>query len=342
MRKSVVGLVIGMTLATVSSASANADVYQEIFQSVSQPRLQQLMKDMTGFNPVTIAGKTFSINDRYLPASKENFRAYWRAYYESLGLQVTEQAFPTQYNLETEGHNLEAVLPGQSKDSVVIIVHYDSMGPHGSDNEAVDDDMTGMAMQMETARLLLQYPGRLKYTVRFVAADYEEWGALEGARVYAKSLKALSRTEGFNIVAGIDDEQSGWKEHADTFDIFDCGGPTDSHDLGNLMAQTAQLYGRLATKQGCMGENSDHYALWEIGVKTVVFSEHDPFNNPHFDHEGGDTYARIAQDYFYQIAQIGVTFAARVVGIDGDGSHDEPPVPAPSSPSKSSIWPSSG
>ena len=42
--------------------------------------------------------------------------------------------------------------------ALVIIVHYDSMGPHGSDNPAVDDDMTGMATQMETARLLLQFP----------------------------------------------------------------------------------------------------------------------------------------------------------------------------------------
>lgn len=295
--------------------AASADVYQDVFQSVSQPRLQQLMKDMTGENPVTIGGRTFSIRDRYLPASKANFRAYWRAYYESLGLKVTEQAFPTQDNLETEGHNLEAVLPGQLKDSVVIIVHYDSMGPHGADNEGVDDDMTGMSMQMETARILLQYAGRLKYTVRFVAADYEEWGDLEGARVYAKSIQQLARNSAFQIVAGIDDEQSGWKQGADTFDIFDCGGPTPSRVLGGIMVDTAKKYGRLATKTACMGQNSDHYALWEIGVPTVVFSEHNPFANPHFDHEGGDTYARIAQDYFFQIAQIGVTFAARVVQV---------------------------
>jgi hypothetical protein len=314
MKLSMNGLVVALGLSIVGSAFAG-DVYQDIFDSVSQSRMQKLLLDMTGSNPVTVQGRTFRITDRYLPASKANFRAYWRAYYEYLGLKVTEQAYKTRYNLEAQGHNMEAILPGESADSVIIIVHYDSMGPHGSDNEAVDDDMTGMAMQMETARLLLQHAGKLHYTVRFVAADYEEWGALEGARVYAKSIAALSRANGFTIAAGIDDEQSGWKQGADKFDIFDCGGRTNSRDLGNLMAATAKTYGHLDTVQGCMGENSDHYALWEIGVKTVVFSEHSPFNNPHFDKEGNDTYALIAQDYFFQIAQIGVAFAAKVVGV---------------------------
>ena len=221
------------------------------------------------------------------------------------------------YNLESQGHDVEAVLPGNSADSIVIIVHYDSMGPHGSDNPGVDDDMTGMAMQMETARILKSYAGRLKYTVRFVAADYEEWGNLEGARYYAKYIKALSTKQNFKIVSAVDDEQSGWKErpNTNTFDLFSCGGATDSTALGNAMQAVATKYGSLAVKRGCMGENSDHYAMWEIGVQTVVFSEHDPFNNPHFDNEGGDTYEKIDQDYFLKISQVGITFAATMAVI---------------------------
>ena len=313
LRRYLVAVAALMGLGTAHAA--RADVYQTIYNSVDQGRLQTLMKDMTGFNPVTVAGETFSIRDRYLPHSKENYRKYWTAYFESLGLRVLPTSFDTSSNLETQGHNLEAILPGRSADSVVIIVHYDSIGPHGADNEGVDDDMTGMATLMETARLLVAHRDQLQYTVRFVAADYEEWGGLEGARDYASYIRTLSQQQNFRIVAAIDDEQSGWHEGANVFDIFSCGGATNSTALGDLLAATARQYSPLGTTRGCMGENSDHYAMWEIGVPAVVFSEHHPFNNGHFDHNGGDTYARIDQDYYFKIAQIGVTFAAKVVGL---------------------------
>jgi len=308
--------VLGLGVAPAALA-AGGDVYQTVFNQVDRAHMTQLLKDMTGQNPVTVGGETFSIKDRYLPASKANYRKYWTDYMQRrLGLQVRELTYDSSFNIEAQGHDLEAVLPGKSKDSIVIIVHYDSMGPHGADNEAVDDDMTGMSELMETARLLSQYKGQLQHTVRFVAADYEEWGGLEGARYYAQTIQSESQAQGFKILNAIDDEQSGWKEGDDVFDVFDCGGDTDSTTLGKLLIDTAKTYGKLGTKEGCMGENSDHYAMWEIGVPAVVFSEHDPFNNDHFDHAGGDTFDKIDLDYWFQIAQVGVTFAARVVGLD--------------------------
>jgi hypothetical protein len=71
----------------------------------------------------------------------------------------------------------------------------------------------------------------------------------------------------------------------------------------------------LKVNRDCIGENSDHYAMWEIGVPAIVFSEHEPFNNPHFDASGGDFYEKIDQDYYFHIAQLGVTFAAHLVGF---------------------------
>lgn len=301
--------VIGPTTA------AFADDYQTIFQAVDQTRLLGVLKDMSGSNSVTVNGETFTISERYTPASKANFRKYWTAYFQALGMQVNTLAYDTQYNIESQGHNVEAILPGKSADSIVIIVHYDSIGPHGSDTPGVDDDMTGMSTMLETARLLKPLQSRLQHTVRFVAADYEEWGDLEGSRNYAQYIKNLSQQQGFKIVSAVDDEQSGWKQGDDTFDVFDCGGATDSTTLGKQLIQTASQYSQIATTEGCMGDNSDHYAMWEIGVQAVVFSEHNPFQNDHFDAEGGDTFDKIDQNYFFQIAQVGVTFASEMVGI---------------------------
>jgi hypothetical protein len=293
------------------------EVYKDVFASVDQSRLQSLMKDMSGVNPVAVGSETFSITDRYSPAAKANYRKYWTNYFKSLGMTAVELPYSNSHgNGEEQGHDVEAVLKGASSDSVVIIVHYDSIGPNGADNPAADDDMSGMAILMETARVLAAHPGKLAHTVRFVAADYEEWGGLEGARAYAKYIQALSQKENFKIVAAIDDEQSGWNEGSDNlFDVFSCGGATDSTAMGDMLVETATLYSGMQTTRACMGENSDHYAMWEIGVPAVVFSEHDPFNNPHFDQEGGDTYDRIDPAYHFRIAQVGVTFAARVVGV---------------------------
>ncbi|MBI3543637.1 MAG: M20/M25/M40 family metallo-hydrolase, partial [Deltaproteobacteria bacterium] len=254
----------------------------------------------------------YSITERYSPAMKTKWRAFWRQFFEGLGLTVTEMPYTTAHsNGETQGHNLEAVLPGKSTDSVVIIVHYDSIGPFGQEtlNPGVDDDMTGMSMMLELARLLVAHPGQLKNTVRFVAVDYEEWGSpgLEGSRVYAQYLKALATANHFNVIAAIDNEQSGWNCGSDAycpaseaekmFDIysFSCSGTVYNYSstLGNQFVASAAKYGTLATRQACMDQASDHYAMWEIGVPSLNFGEHDMLANPHFDHLGNDTYDRI-------------------------------------------------
>ena len=308
-------------------------IYQQIYQSVSQEKLQTVLKQMTGVVPVTVNGVTFSITDRYLPASKAKFRAFWLDYFQKLGITAKELPFDTRHHIgERQGHNLEAVLPGKSKNTVIVVVHYDSTGPGGDEagNPAVDDDMTGMSTLMETARILAAHRNELQNTIRFVGVDYEEHSlpGLEGSRQYVKYLKNLAQAEGFKILAAVDNEQSGWNcigEKACSggdkpiVDIFSCSGDFKGHDykeLGDSLERiVAQFASKLEPSRGCIGENSDHYAFWEIGVPAVVFSEHNPFSNPHFDGAGGDTYEKIDQNYFFSIAQVGVTFAATLAGL---------------------------
>ena len=310
-----------------------ADIYKEVFASVTQDLLLQDLKEMTGVVPVTVDGQSVTISDRYLPASKQRFRAYWTQFFRNLGVVVTELPYSTKHRIgELEGHNLEAVLPGKTKDSVVIIVHYDSIGPTGSEssNPGVDDDMTGMAMLLETARVLVARKAQLANTVRFVAVDYEEHTSpgLEGSRQYAAYLKQKATTEAFQIVAAVDDEQTGWNCHGDNlcsdsqgdlFDIFSCSGDSKGYSypaLGDRMEKIATELGGMRVLRGCIGQESDHYAMWEIGVPSLTFTEHDPHHNNHFDSKGGDIYAKIDTDYFFKIARIGVVFAAELSGLD--------------------------
>jgi len=309
-------------------------VFQEVFNQVDQKSLIKTLKQLSGSEPVMVNGATYSISERYSPEGKTKFRAFWRQYFTSLGIANQELSYNTQHSIgENQGHNLEAILPGKSHDSIVVIVHYDSTGPMGQEtsNTAVDDDMTGMATMLEAAKILSKYQGHLQQTIRFVAADYEEHTGpgLEGARQYAQYLKTTSAQLGFKIIAAVDNEQSGWNcaregvcggaRTSAGFDVFSCSGDGAGYEfsqLGDLLVETAQVYSQLPASRGCIGANSDHYALWEIGIPAVVFSEHNPFDNPHFDQNGGDTFEKIDQDYFYHIAQIGITFTARIAGLN--------------------------
>ena len=330
--KTLLGLFI--LLCGIQSFAQTGDVYRDIFNAVDRADTINILKNMTGVNPVNVGGRSFSISERYSSQGKQNFRAYFTDFFTKLGIPVQELAYKTRHSqIEPMGHNLEAVLPGKTADSVVIIIHYDSMGPsgHQTGNPAVDDDMTGMAMMLETARVLVPLKNKLNYTVRFVAADFEEWmfPGLEGARQYAQYISKLSQTNGFKVVASIDNEQSGWSGGSTTtVNVFSCqGGNThfpNSNPLGDLLEDTFKTYSTLAVQRECMGANSDFYAMLEVGVPSVVFSEYNPFNNPHFDDEGGDTFDLIDQDYFFKISQVAVTFAARVIGVNTPGALEIP------------------
>jgi hypothetical protein len=305
------------------------DHLKEIFDQVDGARITQLMRELSGVVPVTVNGASITLGQRFNAAGRKRFRDYWSQTMRNLGLEVN------QFHYQAAGHpragdNVEAVLRGPSPNSVVVIVHYDSIGPRGREtsNPGADDDMSGMAIQLETARLFVAHKAQLTNTIRFVASDEEELGGLAGARNYAAHIKALSQSEGFTLVDAVDDEQSGWNCTADNlcgdnlfpaFDIFSCGsggGRTFNFQaLGDQFASIVATYSPLRVKRGCLGASSDHFAMWEIGVPTLVYSEHNPFANPHFDRAGGDTFARIDTAYLTSIARPAITFQAALAGL---------------------------
>ena len=293
----------------------STDRLKAIAEEVDGARLTQLVKEMS--------------TERYSDAGRQQFRDAWTQYMTGLGLEIHPLDYPAT-GQPRAGTDLEAVLVGPSADSVVVIVHYDSIGPPGSEtqNPGADDDMSGMAIELETARILVAHRAELAHTVRFVASDAEELGGLAGARAYARYIHAAAQSGGFALLAAVDDEQSGWNCQASAectdnvwpaFDVYSCGsGGGKSYDyqaLGDSYAAIATTYSPLHVVRGCIGAQSDHFAMWEIGVPTLVFGEHDAFSNPHFDQNGGDTVDKIDGDYLTSIARPAITFQATLAGI---------------------------
>ncbi|MCE9579362.1 MAG: M20/M25/M40 family metallo-hydrolase [Deltaproteobacteria bacterium] len=320
---------VAIAACTPSSArkrDSALPVYADVHAAVDAPRLIATLRELAGDRSVTIDGDTFAITERYSDTGRARFRRYWRAAYEAMGLTVRAIAYQDP-DSSRPGVDLEAVLPGRSPDSVVVIVPYDSLGPpgHETENPGADDDMTGMAIQLETARALLPYRGRLAHTVRFVATDEAKLGRQSGARAYARQIAGEAARAGFALVAAIDDGPSGWNcmpggpcEHVDdrlTVDVFSCGERFDSAPLGDLLEAVVRARSTLDVRRDCLGAAGDHDAMWAVGVPSVRFTEHRASANPHVDLVGGDTFAAIDTAYFTAIARPAITFAAEVVGI---------------------------
>ena len=235
-----------------------------IYNEVDATHLVQLLQDMGV--------------ERYDDTGRANFRAYWTTYMTGLGLPVRELDYQAASS-SRPGVDLEATLVGPSADSFIVIVHYDSMGPPGQEttNPGVDDDMTGMAIEMETARILVAHASQLGVTVRFVAADEEELGDLAGARAYAADIKAKATAGGFKLIGAVDDEQSGWNCNAvngcftnstwPDFDIYSCGSGGGQHfnyqAMGNAFEQIATTYSPLHVTRGCSGR--EQRSLRDVG-----------------------------------------------------------------------------
>ncbi|HET9620777.1 MAG TPA: M20/M25/M40 family metallo-hydrolase [Kofleriaceae bacterium] len=316
--------------------AADPALLQKIFNEVDGDRIVKTLRETSGVDPVMINGQMVTIDQRFDDAGRKRFRDYFTQTMTGLGLEVHDIPYQAAGH-PRPGNDVEAVLRGTVDDSFVVIVHYDSIGPKGleTQNPGADDDMTGMAILFETARLFAAHHAEIPLTVRFVASDEEELGGLGGARFYAASITAQAKAGGFAVVAAVDDEQSGWNCSKDNrcgdnvfpaIDIFSCGSTQDRSEsfdfpqLGNQFEAIVHQYSTLNVKRGCLGANSDHFAMWERGVPAIVYSEHNPFANPHFDREGGDTFDKIDTDYLISIARPAITFQAQLVRI-----HAPPP-----------------
>src|SRR5262245_11824189 len=99
---------------SVDAPPPNSDPLRTIFDRVDRAHIGSVLGELTGVRPIPVNGAQVRLTDRWSPAMKARFRAYYTAFFTQLGAQVNEQTFPIP-NLvgETTGHNVEAVLPGQ-------------------------------------------------------------------------------------------------------------------------------------------------------------------------------------------------------------------------------------
>lgn len=183
---------------------------------------------------------------------------------------------------QPSGSNVTAVVPGESREVVVVFAHLDSVRSPGA-----DDNASGVAVVLELARVFSADSPRLTYV--FVAFGAEETG-LWGSRAW---VARHIRSSGGRKVISIDGATYGPVRLAISLDCLAYAGGVlpgvylssggRRCDLGSLAALSAvagpEATGRLEDRSslkaqalGGPGGGSDHVSFLQAGLSAVCLS----------------------------------------------------------------------
>ena len=222
-------------------------------------------------------------------------------------LQVTVDKFDATSE-RTSGkpmplQSVYAVLPGTderlSKTVFIVSGHFDSRPSNVMDTEVdapgADDDASGVAVSVESARLLSKAPskagangkGGYRATLLFAAISGEEQGLLGGYR-----LLEWAKQQGYTIGGMLDNDIVGADPAPGAphrVRVFSGNGEIDDADsTGRELARAIEeIDGRSAIRMifrvDRYGRGGDHYPFFKAGLPAVRFTE--PLENYNHQHQ---------------------------------------------------------
>jgi hypothetical protein len=211
--------------------------------------------------------------------------------FESTSARTSERLIPLE--------SVYAILPGTdprlSKTLFIVSGHYDSMPSNVMDPEAdapgADDDASGTAVSVESARLLSKAGangrGAYRATILFAAVSGEEQGLLGGTH-----LLEWAKQRGYTIGGMLDDDIVGADPAPGAphrVRLFSGNGELDDADSPSreLARAVEEIDGRAAIRMvfriDRYGRGGDHYPFYKAGLPAVRFTE--PLENYERQHQ---------------------------------------------------------
>lgn len=209
-------------------------------------------------------------NNRGFGAEHDLARQFLFDSYQAFGLDV--RLHPFTYNSNTY-YNVVAVLPGlvSPAEQVIMCAHYDSVN-----NPGADDNASGTAAVLETARILSNY--RFEKTIIFIAFDREEQG-LVGSTAYANQYR------NDNILGVVNLDMVAYNPSGNQANIY---GRTSSNTIKQGLASALTRYsGIQAVINGAL-DRSDHAPFEAVGKQACLLIERSWQSNPNY-HRQTDT-----------------------------------------------------
>lgn len=193
-------------------------------------------------------------------------------------------------------------LPGPGARLVLVGAHLDSTAayapgynPAADPAPGADDNASGMAAVLATARWLARHRGTLRHTVRMVFFNAEEAG-LVGSKAYAAFLKGA----GAPLLAAVCPDMIGW--NSDAAPIFELhagwGDPAvrdRSVPVAQRIAARAAAGGKLAPAQIYRGTNGGGGSDRDVYDPALGRSDHAAF------HQQGYAAVAVSEDFFVNL-----------------------------------------
>lgn len=312
-------------------------VSAEIVQQVRPETWLGWVRQLSGADPVVIAGQQTRITSRYTPAmfgadgrgGLPNARAFeWveetvRAWYPAE--QVNVQPFSVDMRGGVlHGKNLILTLPGtvHPDEAVILSAHLDSTSHEDPEHSApgAEDNASGSAALLEAARLFRNH--RFERTIRIIWFTGEEQGML-GSRAYVDTISRPGA-----ILGVINLDMFGFDTDGDRCFEMHIGTLPQSERVARCFAQAAaahdlglETYDHLTSQAT---DRSDHGSFWGAGVGAIEILENmfvddlprgctngDP--NPGY-HSPQDTFEKLNPESAARIVQAALAGAAAMAG----------------------------
>ncbi len=307
---------------------------EEIVRQISRENIEVLLKGMESFETRHTQSDTES-DTRGIGGARRWLKEQVEAYSPRLNVYldrwISDADTPGRLPDGTELVNVTAVLPGTNPDlanqHIILGGHYDSInldpvregdtyGRRDPNRPApgVNDDISGVAVAMECARVFSQY--EFQKTLVFVAFVAEEQG-LVGASLLARKMKA----EGKEIEAVLNMDMigssvrgGGAPSQSTTVRLFS-DGPEDSpsRQIARFMEMIGERYVPeqdvdLIFRRDRFGRGGDHTAFNREGFAGVRLVEaNEDYSN---QHSYNDTFSNLDMDYPMRNARIEAATAA--------------------------------
>jgi hypothetical protein len=289
-------LFISLIFVNVSQLVAQQAQCTQLLNQFSEDSLMKFVYELVGRKTVAINGQNNIIASRqYLHPGNRLAEDYLKETFERFNFTVWMDTFSMM------GVNVLAYKQGTEfpDKAILLCAHFDNVGNATSPFEGADDNASGTATLLETARLM-QFT-TTPYSIVLAAWDEEERGLL-GSKAWAPSGSGTVEP-----VAVINMDMIAYDNNNDSLLMMHVVPQIPSTLL--LAQRIVELNSLYQTQLNPFIRNpgdpaSDHQAFWITGSNAIGYSEdYDNDFNPHW-HRFSDSVTYFNLPYYYKMAKL--------------------------------------
>ena len=277
----------GMIGITNAEAKMSTSRYDYPVITEQNPLISNLISQVTTNSVISYIQTLEDFGTRNAQHPKHIEARDWiKQKYESFGLDVSLHSFNWNYYGSHNNHNVIAIQHGVEFPNEYIVLggHYDSYTYESQGNApGADDDASGVAGVMETAKILSQYDS--KRSIIYCAFSAEEYG-LFGSGAYAQKCF----NEGMNILGYFNLDMTGYLKPGDPIHMS-LIYPNSALTLANYFVNICDIYFPTipVTKHTNLPwGDSDHTSFNNKGYKGIWWFEDINCDSPYIHHVPGN------------------------------------------------------